>query len=264
MTHNIIDAINAVPLPTEPMSALIPRAQAGDKTASLQVLRAHMHILVAEISRATKVITRPGFAPDSADLRDDIAADAFQVFYRALAAYDPAKSNTGRFGSLLHAALRRDERFNSAVNRVRPFRVPDQTAHRRAAAIRAAGGDIQKARGLAREYGISLKTFDAVSDLYDSGVSMDNEDAPTGLFQRPETGYVHVEDLHDVERALAVLDPERRLIVEATYGLNGQPEQSQSAIADMLGMNRRSVQRRLESAMLAMQTAFNPEETPSE
>jgi DNA-directed RNA polymerase specialized sigma24 family protein len=261
VTYNIIDTINATSMPTEPMSTLIPRAQAGDKDASLQVLRAHMHILVAEIDRATKIITRPGFAPDTSDLRDDIAADAFQVFYRALAVYDPAKSNTGRFGSLLHAALRRDERFNSAVNRVRPFRVPDQTAHRRAAAIKAAGGDIVKARARAREFGISVKTFDAVSDLYDAGVSMNNDDAPTGMFSQRETGYVHVEDLHDVARALDVLDPERRLIVEATYGLNGQPEQSQSAIAEMLGMNRRSVARRLESAMLTMQSAFNPEET---
>lgn len=258
--NDIISTINRMPLPTEPMDDLIALAQIGDKDATLKVLRAHMGILVNEITRAVRIVTQGGFVGSSAHLRDDVTSDALQVFFRALEAYDPERSKTGRFGSLLTTALRRDEALNSAINRVRAFRVPVQMAMRRAAAIKAAGGDMEKARTLAPQFNITKSTFDAISDLYDAGVSMNNDDAPESLFGHSESGYVRIDHLQDVARALEGLDFTTRMIVESSYGLNGQPQQSNVEIAAALGISRRSVARRLDAAMTTMQATLQKEQ----
>lgn len=258
---NIFDTLNALPQPTEPMDDLIALAQLGDKDATLKVMRAHLKILVSEHDRAVRLITRYGYAPDTMDLRQDVQADAIQVFFRVLSVYDPERSKTGRFGSLLYAALRRDEALNSAVNRVRPFRIPEPTARRRGAAIKAAGGDLTKARELAPQFNLTKAAFDAVTEVYDAGVSMNNENSPEALFGQRESGYVRIDHLQDTARALEALDFTSRLIVESAYGLNGQPEQSHAEIGKSLGLTRWAVRRRLDAAMLVMQQELNDKET---
>ncbi len=257
---NILDSLNALPKPTEPMDDLIALAQLGDRDATLKVIRGHMHILVSEINRSVRLITGPGFAPDSVSIRDDVTSDALQVFFRVLHAFDPERSKTGRLGSLLSTALRRDESMSSVVNRTRNLRVPVQMAIRRAAAIKEAGGDIEAGRALAKKHHISKETYDAISRVYDPGVSMNNEDAPAALFGASESGYVRIDDLHDTNRALDALDFTSRMIVESAFGLNGQPEQSNAEIGDSLGLSRWAVQRRIDAAMLVMKDALNDKE----
>lgn len=261
MTHNIIDSLNALPMPTEPMGDLIALAQLGDRDAALKVIRGHMHILVSEINRSVRLITSNGFAADSTSIRDDVTSDALQVFFRVLHAYDPERSKTGRLGSLLTAALRRDESMSSVVNRTRNLRVPVQMAIRRAAAIKEAGGDVEAGRALAKKYHISKEAYDAISRVYDPGVSMDNENAPASLFGASDAGYVRIDDLHDTNRALESLDFTSRMIIESAFGLNGQPQQSNAEIGESLGLTRWAVQRRIDAAMLVMKETLNDKET---
>lgn len=274
MTHNIIDTINATPIPDitlEESADLLRLAKIGDRSAAFTLLRLYMGPLVKEASRVARTARSMGYG--TGDTQEEAFSDAVQVFFRVVERFDADRGMRG-FGAYLTRTLRVDETLNA-----RPgiARVPFQTLIRRTAAIKAAGGDIDLARRLAPQHGISRETFDAVTRVFEApeglggsrrtetsegGTEKSRDDRPTPPpLQFNEPGYVRVEDLQDAARALDALDFTSRLIVESAFGLNGQPQQSNAEIGDSLGMSRWAVQRRIDAAMLTMKQALtNPNE----
>lgn len=259
MTHNIIDTLDRIPNPPRSdveRAELIELSRIGDESAKLALLRIYLAPILKEVTRATRNAIGAGLVSqaDFASTQEEILSEAILVFYRVVEAFDPARGMRG-FVTFLTRALRNDEGVNSASNRARPMRVPMNTAIMRTHAIKAADGDIDKARDLAPQFGLTKSTFDAITRVFQSDVPIDDATA-TGM----DRNYVRIEHLQDTGRALAALDFTTRMIVESSYGLNGQPQQSNHEIAANLGISRRTVQRRLESAMLTMRNELNPEE----
>jgi DNA-directed RNA polymerase specialized sigma24 family protein len=251
---NLIDTLNTIPYPSLDDDAridLLQCAKLGDQSALLTLTRVYLGPLVTETDRAVRASVGAGLAFDTSELREEVFSETLQVFYRVVDAFDTDRGMRG-FVAFLNRALRNDEGVNSATNRARPMRIPYVSSVRRSQAIKAAGGDMEKARDLAPEYGITKSTFDAITRVFQSDVAIDDANA-TGL----DRNFVRIEHLQDAERALGALDLGARMIVESSYGLNGQPQQSNHEIAANLGISRRSVQRRLEAAMLVMRETIN-------
>lgn len=264
MTHNIIDTINALPYPDKTQDEcadLIRLAKIGDRSAAFTLLRLYMAPIMKEVDRVVRGANRSGFgySVDSVE----VFSEAVLIFYRVINAFDPDRGMRG-FVSFLSRSLRNAESMSAATSRMGATRIPYQTLIRRSAAIKAADGDIEAARLIAPQHGLTRETFDAVSRVYEGAVQIHAEedaDTPPVVLPYEDRGYIHVEDLQDAARALDALDFTSRLIVESAFGLNGQPQQSNAEIGDSLGMSRWAVQRRIDSAMLTMKQALTEKET---
>lgn len=256
MTQNIIDAVNASRPKTFPTveeeATLVRAAQTGDRDAFAQILRNYVGLIVNEIDRAVRLNRH--FIADPVDARSEAFNDAVVVLHRVVEHW-----THDRIGGMLRTSLRNDQNFSAFINKARPITVPFQTLIARQRAIKAAGNDITQARVIgAEKHSLRPETFDAIGDVFHM---QNGEPANTDLYRDDRT-FVEIDTLQDAARALAVLKPDDRALVEAYFGLNGSPEQSQTQIAASLGVSRQTVNKRLARATLKMQAAMNPEETP--
>lgn len=255
-----IDALDRIPNPKRTdaeLIDLIDLARLGDRDAKLTLLRTYLAPILKEVTRVTRGAIGAGLL-DAQDFRsgqEDVFSEAVLVFYRVVDAFDTDRGMRG-FVTFLTRALQNDEDVNASLSRARAFRIPYVTLRRRTQAMREAGNDLAKARELAPKYSLSKGTFDTITDVFNSDGLFDDVG-----FGESEAGYVRIDDLHDTARALEALDFTSRIIVESSFGLNGQPQQSNSEIGESLGLTRWAVQRRLNAAMLVMKEALNDKET---
>lgn len=265
---DIVTAINALPrqhLTPEQCADLIRLARTGDAAAKQTLLREYMGPIVREVGRVTKFANSIGQGTD--DTMSEAFSEAVRIFYGVVNTFDLDRGMHG-FVNYLSRTLRNDEELQV---RRGIARVPQRTLYRRTEIVKAADGDLAKARELAPGMGMPLATFDAVTATLGAteevgglgnGAKSDMGEGPGAPNYVPpqlrteESGYVRTEDLLDTARALDALEYIPRLIVESTYGLNGQPEQSAAEIGKMLGMSRWAVQRRLDAAMVDMKQAL--------
>ena len=256
MTQNIIDAVNASRPKTFPTveeeATLVRAAQAGDRDAFAQILRNYVGLIVNEIDRALRLNRH--LIADPVDARSEAFNDAVVVLHRVVEHW-----THDRIGGMLRTSLRNDQNFSAFINKARPITVPFQTLIARQRALKAAGNDIAQARVIgAEKHSLRPETFDAIGNVF----GMYSGDGTEADVPGSDATMVRVETLQDAARALDVLQPNDRALVEAYFGLNGSPEQSQTQIAAALGVSRQTVNKRLARATLKMQAAMNPEETP--
>lgn len=261
--------------------AMIERAANGDRAAAKILIDNHLGILVNETHRVMK--RAGGLVVDRDSMYEDVFTDAILVFYRVLSKYQPGR---GGFAGLLQTALRNDRTFNDSLARVRVMTVTQQTLRRRGLAIKAAEGDLAKARELAPQFGLTRETFDAASQVYLTTDTLGGEaeqspaDSPRGPgvasqgggtsgraatvvpapLQFNDPGFVRIEDLQDARTALSLLTVEEHWVICGLYGLEGWAEKSQYELADELGFSRQKVRRLRDSAMLKMQAHFKDKE----
>lgn len=254
------------PLDEEAEAAVVARAKSGDQAAARILIDNYLGLLMREVDALMR--RSQGFIYGDWDRAyEEAFTDAILVFYRVVDKFNPER---GRFKGLLQTALRNDPTFNDVLGNSRTMRVSQTTQRRRLAAIRAAGGDIARARELAPEHGLSRETFDAVTQVFDSNNDLpeyrsgDTEQrasvsdlAATSL---EEPGFVRIEDLQDAHAALSVLNFEERDVICGLFGLEGWPEHSQHELAAELGKSRQTIRRLRDSAMLKMQAHFQDKE----
>lgn len=270
LTKALTAARTVTPLDEDAEAAMIARAQSGDRDAARILLDNYLGSLVNEVNRVIK--RAGGFVRDYDQTYEDAFTDAVLVFYRVIEKFRPGR---GRFAGLLQTALRNDQALTMIVNRTRAMTVPRATMDRRAAALKAAEGDAEKAREIAPQFGITRETYDAITQVFQSNNTIDARAAEPGDKQQVdraytpvseplqfnEPGYVHAEHLHDVRKALSVLNFEEREVICGLFGLDGWPEHTQRELARELGVSRTWVRKRLDTAMLKMQAQFEIKES---
>ncbi len=274
MTTNLIDSLTAnrvyTLLDQDAEAAMLARAKGGDQDATKVIIDNYLGTLVNEVDRVVR--KAGGFIENSVEAREDAMTDAILVLYRVIDKFRPGR---GRFGGLLKTALRNDPTLTMVMNRTRAMTVPRATMDRRAAAIRAAEGDVEKARELAPQFGMTRETFDAIAQVIQSNNTLNPDlgeehggpDTTRGAgdvngvgLEMTEPEYVRIEDLHDARAALSVLDPDEYRVICGLYGLEGWPEHSQYELAADLGVSRQTVRRLRDAAMLKMQAHFQDKE----
>jgi DNA-directed RNA polymerase specialized sigma subunit len=239
---NIFDQIaESMPkrdISTDEARALTTSAREGNEQATLQLMSNYLPLMKRIIGAESR---KRQIAVDM----DEASSAAIEGFYAALreGADDPS------YHIGLHLAWQVRFHVSMAITQSYRVTVPYATFTRCARALNAANGDGSRAMDLAAEFGVTRSTMSAFLGTF--AANFDSEDD----YPASERAQIHAEDLEDANRALAVLDPQSRLVIECLYGF-GREAMSERQASQTLGIPRSSLQRIAKAALVRMQAAL--------
>lgn len=226
--------------------AIVVAARGGDNPAAVTLLANYLPLLKSLVSARLRSATAVSTRQVSSTFLDELRSAAVMGFFRALEEFDPAASR--RFGAVLRPIVSRFLYEESGDNGL-AVRVPSTMRDRYKQITQAATERGVDPLTITSEFGMSADYYTAVASAYSIGAAsaLDLEEAQ---YDSPEL--VRVETLATAKRALDVLDPTERVIIETLYGIGDAEAVSEREAAAALGMPRSTLQRTHKRALAKM------------
>lgn len=226
-------------LSPEETGALVRAAQRGDNAATLQLVSNYIPLFKTLMGREIS-----NDALNFTDV-DNLRSAAIEGFMDALGGV------TEETGSRLdqRVRLRVVDRLREVRKDASSVRIPHTTFRRCLRVLKIVHGDRSKAIDRAADFNVQPETMYAFLNAYTLTTRPDED------FEADQRPQIRVEDIEDATRALDVLDPTSRIVIETLYGFGREPLSERRA-SEELNIPRTSLQRTAKAALEKMRAAL--------